>query len=126
MASLATVKQLLHFPFFIFLTKDVKNLSLERIIQALVSLGLTTVDAQVYVCLASKGPNKVTKLTEILNFNKTKIYSSLKKLQTKGIVTKDSATYSALPFEDALERLIKTKKKNAKGLQETKMSYHFF
>ena len=103
-----------------------KKLSLERIIQALVSLGLTTVDAQVYVYLASKGPNKVTKITEILNFNKTKIYFSLKKLQAKGVVTKNSATYSALPFEDVLERLIKTKKNYTKGLQETKMSFHFF
>jgi sugar-specific transcriptional regulator TrmB len=104
----------------------VKNLSLERIIQALVSLGLTTVDAQVYVCLASKGPNKVTKLSEILNFSKTKIYSSLKKLQIKGLVTKDSATYSAVPFEDAIEILIKTKKNVTKGLQETKRSFSFF
>lgn len=95
-------------------------MSLERVIQSLINMGLRRIDAEIYVCLARKGPNKVGKINEILNVSKSKIYCSLKKLQNKGLVTKDGATYSGLAFEEALKQLIKTKKNETKSLQETK------
>jgi len=84
-------------------------LSLERVIKALIGFGLTRVDAEVYVYLAKKGPQKAVDLAKALNINKQKIYASLKNLQTKGLVSKDRTIFSALPFEEALDLLIKMK-----------------
>jgi sugar-specific transcriptional regulator TrmB len=95
-------------------------MSLERVITALSGLGLSRIDAEVYVYLAKKGPNKVVALARATNINKQKIYSSLKTLQTKGLVTKDRTTFSALPFEEALDLLIKIEKEQAQAMHESK------
>lgn len=95
-------------------------MSLERVIKALSGLGLSRVDAGVYVYLAKKGPNKVVALARAMNINKQKIYTSLKTLQTKGLVTKYRTTFSALPFEEALDLLIKMEKEQAQAMHENK------
>lgn len=95
-------------------------LSLERVIKALIGLGLSRLDAEVYVYLAKKGPNKVVTLASALNYNTQKIYASLKNLQTNGLVTKDRIMFSALPFEEALDLLIAMKKEQAQIMQESK------
>ena len=95
-------------------------MSLERVINALIDLGLSRVDAEVYVYLAKKGPNKVAALARAMNINKQKIYTSLKTLQTKGLVTKDRTTFSALPFEEALDLLIRMEKEQAEAMHESK------
>lgn len=95
-------------------------MSLERIIKALVGLGLSRSDAEVYVYLAKKGPRKVVDLAKALIHNKQRIYSNLRNLQTIGLVTKVQATFSALPFEKALDLLIKMEKEQAQAIQETK------
>ena len=95
-------------------------MSLERVIKALISLGLSRLDAEVYVYLAKKGPNKVVYLARALNYSKQKIYSSLKNLQNKGLVTRDLTIFSALPFEEALDLLIKMEKEQAQIMHESK------
>lgn len=95
-------------------------MSLERVIKALVSLGLSRVDAEVYVYVAKRGPQKVVDLSSALNITKKKIYVNLKNLQTKGLITKDRTTFSALPFAEALELLIKMKKDQAQAMDENK------
>jgi len=95
-------------------------MSLESVIKALSSLGLSRVDAEVYVHLAKKGPNKVAALARAMNINKHKIYTSLKTLQTKGLVSKHRTMFSALPFEKALELLIKMEKEQAEAIHESK------
>jgi len=95
-------------------------LSLERVIKALIGFGLTRVDAEVYVYLAKKGPQKAVDLAKALNINKQKIYASLKNLQTKGLVSKDRTIFSALPFEEALDLLIKMEKEQAQAMQESR------
>ena len=95
-------------------------MSLERVIKTLIGLGLSRVDAEVYVYLAKKGPNKVVALARAMNINKQKIYTNLRTLQTKGLVTKDRTMFSALPFEEALELLIKMEKEQARAMHESK------
>ncbi len=95
-------------------------LSLERVIKALVNLGLSRLDAEVYVYLAKKGRQKVVDLAKALNLSRKKIYNSLKNLQNKGIVTKDRSIFSALPFEEALELLIKMEKEQAQLIRESR------
>jgi sugar-specific transcriptional regulator TrmB len=98
----------------------VKEMSLERVIKALIGLGLPRSDAEVYVYLTKTGPQKAIDLTKALKINKQKIFASLKNLQVKGLVTKNHIVFSALPFEEALELLIKIEKEQARVIQESK------
>ena len=95
-------------------------MSLERIIKALIDLGLTRLDAEVYVYVAKKGPQIEVDLARALNIDKQKVYASLKSLQTKELVSKDCTIISALPFEEALDLLIKIEKEQAQAMHESK------
>jgi sugar-specific transcriptional regulator TrmB len=96
------------------------QMSLERVIEALVRLGLSRLDAEVYVYLANNRPQKAVTLAEALNINKSTIYASLRKLQTKQLVTKNLTTFTALPFEDALDLLIKKENEQTQALHKSK------
>jgi sugar-specific transcriptional regulator TrmB len=95
-------------------------MSLERVIEALIGLGLSRLNAEVYVCLAQKGPQTAVDLARVLNCRKQKIYPSLKNLQTKDLISKDCTMFTALPFQEALESLIKRKKDKAQAIQNKK------
>jgi sugar-specific transcriptional regulator TrmB len=88
--------------------------------KALIDLGLSRSDAEVYVYLAKKGSQKVVDLSRALNCDTKKIYTSLKNLQTRGLVTKENKKYSALSFDEALDLLIRMEKKQAQAIQESK------
>jgi sugar-specific transcriptional regulator TrmB len=95
-------------------------MSLERIIKALINLGLSRSEADVYVFIAKKGSQKVIDLTRNLNYSKHKISTTLKTLTTKELVSKDGTMFFALPFEEALELLINQEKEQAKSIEESK------
>ena len=104
---------------------EVKELSLERIFRALVSLDLSQVDAKVYMFLALAGPKKTLSIVNNLKISRQQISQSLINLQKRGIIFRDNENqneFSALPFEKALELLIKTEKVKTQILQETKKS----
>ena len=56
---------------------EVDKLSLERIIKALVGLGLSQSDAEVYVHLATTGPATARNIMDTLAINKRQLYRSL-------------------------------------------------
>ena len=95
-------------------------MSLELIIKALVSLGLSRLDAEVYVYLAKMGPQTVKDLDGALNYSKNQIYKSLRMLTAKALVTKEGIKFSAIPFEEALDLLIEREKKQANHIKESK------
>jgi sugar-specific transcriptional regulator TrmB len=95
-------------------------MSLERVIKALINLGLSRLNAEVYVYLAKKGPQTAIDLVRAWNCSEQKIYSSLKNLQTKGLIYKDRTMFSAIPLEEALELLIERGKKQANHIQKSK------
>jgi sugar-specific transcriptional regulator TrmB len=98
-------------------------MSLTRVIQALVALGLSRVDAEVYVHLAKRGPVEIVNLATALRLSKKKLANSLNILRSKGIVTgtfEDNTRFSALPFEQAIELLINIKTEQTQIMQETK------
>ena len=95
-------------------------MSLERLIKALIGLGLTRIDAEVYVILAKKGQQTVVDLAKAMNFGTHKISTSLTTLITKGLVNTNHKIFSALPFEEALELLIELEKKQAQTLYQNK------
>jgi HTH-type transcriptional regulator, sugar sensing transcriptional regulator len=93
----------------------------EPFIETLVDLGLTNMDAQVYIFLAKKGPHKGKDILRAMKMNRQQLYRSLKSLQNKGIVSstfEHPARFSAFPFEKVLEMFIKTKMDETQRIQE--------
>jgi len=67
-----------------------------------VGLGLTDVDAGIYLLLAKEGPRKGKSIGEALNLYKQQLYRSLKRLQEKGMVSSTlerPARFSAVSLE---------------------------
>ena len=95
-------------------------MNLERIIETLTTLGLSRVDAEVYVCIAKNGPKSVKDLDQSLNYSKNQISKSLKMLTAITLVNNEEPLFSALPFEEALELLIANQREQEKSLKETK------
>jgi len=98
-------------------------MSLERIIKTLESLGLKRLDAEVYIYLATKGPQDRKEIASALKIRRKQLSTILKTLQTKGIITSKlerSELYSALAFREALDLLVEVNMEQAKVIKETK------
>lgn len=76
--------------FFSFFTpkEEAFKLSLKRVIEKLETLGLSNGDAMLYIYLAKNGPKKARNLSDELGIAKQQLYTRLKKLQEKKIITK--------------------------------------
>jgi sugar-specific transcriptional regulator TrmB len=101
----------------------VVKLNRETLSKALVNLGLSETDAEVYVFLAVEGPQKGKKIAEALNLYKQQLYRSLKSLRNKGMVNVTPvrpALFSAVPLEKVTYFFVKAKVDQAKALQEKK------
>ena len=98
-------------------------MSKERVNKALRGLGLSSVDAQVYVFLARTGHQKIKEITSALNLPERKAYRSLKDLQSTSIVRASieyPLEFVAVPFEEVINLIIDVKKEQAKALQASK------
>jgi sugar-specific transcriptional regulator TrmB len=98
-------------------------LSLERVLKTLESFGLSRMDAEVYVYLAKKGPQKGLDIADALKIRKQQLNFILKNLQSKGVVTaspEHPALFSAVAFEKALDLLVEANMEQAKAIKETK------
>jgi len=98
-------------------------MSLERIFKALIELGLSQTDARVYIHLATKGSKSAKQICDALNIKKQIIYPSLKNLRNNRIIavsSKRPLTFSALPFEEVLDMLIKKKFEQSEEILEKK------
>ena len=96
-------------------------MSLEQIIHALESLGLSNIEAEVYVFVARKGQINSKYLEVSLKYSKDQIDNSLDVLFDKGLVNKKQRTIiSAIPFDEALELLIKNQRQEEISLKKLK------
>jgi len=96
-------------------------LAQEPVLKALVDIGLTQMDSQVYLLLTKKGPLKGKEIFKTLKINRQQLYRSLKNLQNKGIVNSTlerPARFSAISFENVLDMFIKSKADEAQRLQQ--------
>lgn len=96
-------------------------MSLERIIEILESFGFKRIEAEVYVYLAKKGPQKAKDLADALKIRQQQLYSILNKLQAKGVVIaihKQTTVFSALDFEKTLDQLVKENAEQEKALKK--------
>jgi sugar-specific transcriptional regulator TrmB len=92
-------------------------------LKTLVDLGLSEVEAEVYIFLAQAGPVKGRDIAKTLKLYKQQVYRSLKSLQAKGIVNailERPARFSAVSLERVLDQFMKTKKEQAKALQASR------
>jgi sugar-specific transcriptional regulator TrmB len=97
--------------------------SYERIVKALIDLGLKRSDAEVYVFLAAKGSHSVKDLAKAMDSYEQQLYRILKRLRDRGIVkvTHSRCTlYSALPFDVALDLFTKGKMVEASDIEQNK------
>jgi sugar-specific transcriptional regulator TrmB len=97
--------------------------SQERVLRILQGFGISKADAEVYVYLAKRGPTRSTDLA--VDFGKTQpqIYPILRRLHKRGIVTHSKSRqvlFSALAFEELLERYVKLNMEQARIIEETK------
>ena len=109
--------------FCFVLQKESGKVSLERVLEALTKLGLSQREAEVYIYLATKGPQKAGNIAVIMNLNKEYLCSTLKSLQNRKIinVTREYSTqFSALPFEIAIDLLAEAQRKEAQRIEENK------
>jgi sugar-specific transcriptional regulator TrmB len=98
-------------------------LSQEQVVKTLVGLGLTNMDARVYIFLAKKGPLKARDAAKALRIKRQQLYRSLKNLQSKAIVSATleyPARFSAVSFEKVIDLFIKTKLEEAQNIQHDK------
>ena len=99
------------------------TVSLKLALKALESLGLTGVDAEVYVYLAKRGPHEEKDLASALKIARTQLRLSIEILLTKGMIiaySEHSVKYSAIELEKVLEQFLVAKKEQAKILRTTK------
>jgi sugar-specific transcriptional regulator TrmB len=95
-------------------------MSQERVLKTLESLGLTKLDAKVYIFLGKKGPQKGKDIAKALKMPKQHLYLILKSLQSKGIVNatlERPARFSAMPFEKTLDLFVKAKLEEAQRIE---------
>jgi sugar-specific transcriptional regulator TrmB len=103
--------------------KESGKVSLERVLKALTKLGLSQREAEVYIYLATKGPQKAGNIAETLKLSEQYLCSTLKSLQNKRIINvtlEYSTQFSALPFEKALGLLAEAQRKEAQRIEENK------
>ena len=99
------------------------SLSLELVIETLVSCGLRRIDAEVYAFLAKKGPHKGKDLAKSLKITKQKLYPALKNLKEKSIVkstSKRPALFSSEPIEKVLTMFMESRKKEIQSMIQKK------
>ncbi len=95
-------------------------------LDTLVGLGLTRIEAQTYIFLAKKGPHARKDLTSALKLTKQQLYPCLKNLRKKGFVTSTlerHVIFSAVPLEKVLDNFIKAKVEEAERIKQDKQDF---
>jgi sugar-specific transcriptional regulator TrmB len=100
--------------------------SLEKALRALMSLGLSLMDAQVYIYLEKKGPHGGEELVYALNANERQLWLSLSNLQGKGFVTsktENQTLFIAVPLEKVIDNIVKARTKEVQRIERDKESF---
>jgi sugar-specific transcriptional regulator TrmB len=97
--------------------------SQDRILKALMNLGLTKAEAQIYFYLTKRGPKKASEITSALKMKRQQLYLVIKRLESKAIVNTTidrPAKFAAVPFEKVLDSIAKAKFEEAKIIEANK------
>jgi len=93
------------------------------VLTALIGLGLSETEAEVYVFLATAGPQKGLSIAEALKLKRQQLYCSVKSLRGKGLLNvtvKRASRFSVVPFEKALDLLVKARLEKAQCIEQNK------
>jgi sugar-specific transcriptional regulator TrmB len=88
--------------------------------QVLIDLGLTQVQARVYLALVESGPSRIMAISKISKVARPEVYANLSKLQELGLIEKIikmPLTYRAIPMNKGLTFLLKTKTEQYKKVR---------
>lgn len=100
-------------------------LSQEKILKTLEKLGLQRPDAQIFIFLGKKGPQRARDIAKSLRMPRQTLYRAIRNLQSKGIITATitrPAKFSAVPFERVLDLFVKAKAEEAHHIEQDKNS----
>lgn len=92
-------------------------------LKTLESLGVGEPDAQVYILLGKKGPQKAVDIAKFLGMSKQTAYRAIKTLQGKGIITatlEHPSQFIAVPFERVLDLFVKAKTEEVQRIEQDK------
>lgn len=98
-------------------------MSIEQILIALKTLGLSETDAEVYIFLAPKAPQRARDIADALKMKKKRLYPCLRNLLEKGIVTcteERPKLFSAIPIEEALSQFINANLDEVQHMEENR------
>jgi sugar-specific transcriptional regulator TrmB len=86
----------------------------------LVNLGLTSLQAKVYLVLAHNGPLKVNAISKLSNIHRTHLYEILKFLEEHGFIEKQLSTgdYSAMEFQEIAASLLNSRREATAKLED--------
>ena len=88
--------------------------------QILVDLGLTLLQAKVFLALLSRGTSKVTEISQVSKVSRPDVYRSLSKLQELGLIEKEISKpylFRTIPAENAISILITSRDTKTKDLK---------
>ena len=100
-------------------------MSQEKILKTLEYFGLTKPDAQVYIFLGKRGPQRAIDIAKSLRVPRQTLYRAIKHLQSKGIITATithPAKFAAVPFERVLDLFAKAKAEEVHRIEQDKNS----
>ncbi len=92
-------------------------------LEALMKLGLSNTDGEVYLFLAPKNPQTVTDISDTLRIEKQKLYPCLNSLKEKGILNSTNSRpslFSAVPMENVVDLLVKANLAEAQSMERNR------
>ncbi len=101
-------------------------MSQEKTLRNLQDLGFSKIEAQIYLLLGKRGPQKAKDMIATLKINRQHLYELLKDLENKGLITstlEHPTKFSAEPFEKILDLFIKSKNLEAKNLEDNRFQF---
>jgi len=111
-------------PVWKLLRKERKPLDfLADIEKTFLQFDLSRNEIRVYLYLARSGVQKAREISDILSLHRTETYRILRDLEKRGLIScllEKPLKFTAVPFEDAYDVLIKTKKLNVEILERKK------
>ena len=87
-------------------------MSQEKTLKNLEDLGFSKIEAQIYLLLGRRGPQRAKDIVRTLKVNRQRLYEILKGLEKRGLINSSlehPTKFSALPFERTLDLFVKTR-----------------
>jgi sugar-specific transcriptional regulator TrmB len=100
---------------------------LEKLVKELMSLGLTSTEAHLYVFFAKNNSNKKNEVMNQLEIGEQELTDNIQRLTNKGfmeIKIEGSNIFSVIPLQMVMDRLIKEKLREVQEIKGEIKEYH--